>query len=357
MNYLIVTYDEYRNMPYIKNYVDQINTERDHYDIVLWNRSGQDKEPEYGIVFHAKAGASKLGKLLPFLRWRRFVCRLLKRGKYDRLIVITTLPAVLLADRLLKEYRFRFWLDVRDYTYEGFAFYKRLVGHLSKNAAGVSISSAAFQSFLPDDAKLYLTNNLTNAAFEKEHCSLDVDSTSIVIGYVGGIQYFEQNKELLRQLHGSRYLLKYVGKLHPGCDLREYCRNRGIDNVEFQPAFYNVEKPRIYEHIDIINSVYGADSPIVRLALPNKLYDCALFKIPILVSRGTYLAKLVDDYSLGLAVDLKTEKVDECLDRYLRAFDKDKFERGCRAFLKMAREEDIEYRAAVTRFCAGGADL
>lgn len=352
MRYLIVTYDDYFNIPYIRFYEDYLTKQNHAYDIVLWNRSQQQVSIPNAYVFDGRDRHSKLGKIVPFLKWRRFVLSLLNRQKYDRLIILTTMPAVLLADKLLGEYRNCFWLDIRDFTYENITFYKKLVGKLVHAAAAVSISSPAFRTFLPESDKIYLTHNISNQDAAEAHCSLDTDAKPVQIGFVGGIQFEQQNKLLLLQFANNPFFhLKYVGKSHLGCDLKTFCQKNGIQNTEFLPAFTNDEKPAIYQNIQLINCVYGNHNQVVRLLLPNRLYDCVLFKKPIIVSKGTYLEQVVTQYHLGLAVNVETENVVQAVTAYLESFDRNTFEAGCHQFLEKVEEEITGYHNALFSFC------
>lgn len=351
MRYLIITYDDYYNIPYIRFYEDHLKRIRAEYDIVLWNRSGRKTEMPNAFVFSAKNYRSRMLKILPFLRWRRFALRVLKEGNYDRLIVLTTMPGVLLADRLTGEYRKKFWFDIRDFTYENVPFYKKQVEKLAFAAEAVSISSPAFQSFLPDSGNIVLTHNISNQDAAEAHCTMDMQKRPLCIGYVGGVQFTEQNQLLLRRFaNNPDYCLKYVGETRPGCDLQPFCAENGIKNVEFHPAFTNDQKPGIYRGIQLINCVYGCDTPVSRLLLPNRLYDCVLFKKPILVSRGTYLEQVVTEYGLGLAVDARKDDVVKALDDYLSAFDRQKFEAGCALFLAHITKEIAQYERALSGF-------
>ena len=353
MRYLIVTYDDYFNIPYIKFYEDYLKKQNHSYDIVLWNRSRQEVEIPNAYVYKGKDRHSKAGKLIPFLGWRRFVLDILKKQRYDRLIILTTLPAVLLADKLLGEYKNRFWFDIRDFTYENVSFYKDLVAKLVHAAAAVSISSPAFRHFLPESDKIYLTHNISNQESAETHCNLDPNRNPITIGFVGGIQFFEQNKLLLQQFaNNPEFRLKYVGKPHLGCDLEPFCQRNNITNAEFHPAFTNDQKPAIYREIQLINCIYGNHNQVVRLLLPNRLYDCVLFKKPILVSKGTYLAEVVAQYNLGIAVDVEADDVVQAVRSYLENFDPNAFELGCRQFLERVEQEIAVYNQVLHTFCA-----
>jgi len=171
------------------------------------------------------------------------------------------------------------------------------------------------------------------------------------IGFVGGIRYFEINKRLIDDFSNSpRFNLYYVGRKHPGCDLQEYCTARGVHNVFFLPAYLNEEKANIYLNIDIINSVYGDNTAEVRTLLPHRLYDCAIYKKPIFVSKNTYLYKIVAQYNLGLAVDLKKENAKNIITAYLECFDEELFKKGCDEFLKHALPEKDNALKCVDKF-------
>ena len=93
---------------------------------------------------------------------------------------------------------------------------------------------------------------------------------------------------------------------------------------------------------------------MVRLLLPNRLYDCVLFKKPILVSRGTYLEDVVSKYHLGLAIDVENEDVVTAVEEYLKKFDSAQFDRGCQLFLEKVQEDIRQYENALYHFCAAG---
>ena len=353
MRYLLVSYDDYFNIPYIRYYEEMLLRQNIDYDIVLWNRSGLPVSLPNAYVFSAKDCRSKVGKIIPFLRWRRFVLELISKKQYDRLIILTTMPAILLSDLLLKRYSGKFWLDIRDFTYENVPFYKNMVWKLVQSAASVSISSPAFSIFLPNSENILLTHNISNTGWATEHCQQDMRQRPLCIGFVGGIQFEMQNRYLLRQFaNNQKYSFKYIGKVHPGCNLKRFCQENRIKNVQFLPAFSNDQKPEIYKSIDLINCVYGSDNQVSKLLLPNRLYDCVLFKKPIMVSKGTYLAEIVSKYSLGIAIDVERENVVEKLEEYLSNFSQQEFERGCRKFLSEIEKDMEKFAEALLRFCA-----
>jgi len=160
------------------------------------------------------------------------------------------------------------------------------------------------------------------------------------IGFVGGVRYFDINKKIISAFaNNPSFTLSYIGKQHPGCDLPSFCRAYNIKNVSFSRTFQNENKKDIYEGIDLINSIYGDNSIEVCSLLPARLYDAALYQIPILVSKNTYLQTIVEQYHLGLAIDMSTENAVEKLVCYINHFDEDIFYTGCEKFWDTSSKE------------------
>ncbi len=72
-------------------------------------------------------------------------------------------------------------------------------------------------------------------------------------------------------------------------------------------AFTDAEK--IYKSLDIIYLVYNTDQVSLnnKLALPNKLYECMYYKVPLICSKGTYLEEIVLQYDIGTSILYKEE--------------------------------------------------
>lgn len=345
MKIAIITYDEYINIPYIKKYEKLIKRYGIEYDIFLWDRrcTGQ-KGSDNMYIFSYKTEKSKFSKLLPFIKWRTFILRKLKVENYDKLIVLTTLPAILLIDELLFKYKDNYIFDFRDYTYEKYRLYRYLVDKIIKYSYLTSISSNAFMQFLKPSDKLLITHNITN---QDVNVILDnkkeFNNRPIVIGFVGGIRYCNENEILIDQFsNNSNYILKYIGKVHPGNNLELYCKKNNVSNVQFYPEYENEQKIEIYKSIDIINAVYGSETLEVQTALPNKLYDCLIFRKPMIVSKNTYLSQVVERYNLGICVDLKEDNIVRIIDNYIQNFNEDLFNNGCKTLLdKVLVEEHL----------------
>lgn len=351
----IITYDEYINIPFIMKYEDILKQKDIPYDVIFWDRRnnnlGQSYLQKNHYIFKSITKKSKISKIVPFLKWRNFVFKILKKNKYDKLIIITTIPGLLIQGYLINKYREKYLLDIRDFTYENFRFYKEMVMNLIKHSEITMISSEGFKNWLKISDKICLTHNISNIEKESKIENIDINKNNIVIGFVGGIRFYNENCKLINALKDKYNIqLLYVGKVHPGIYLENYCKLHNIGNVLFEPAYTNDEKPGIYEKIDIINAVYGANTQVVKTALPNKLYDCILFKKPIMVSKGTYLSEIVEKYHLGFSVDIDQNDIYDSLISYLDKFDSNKFLNGCKNYKEVVIKEEKYAKDRIENF-------
>lgn len=355
MRICIVTYDEYANIPYICKYETLLKKYNINYDIVLWNRTNQGNKKAKHVnniyEFSSETRKSKLSKVVPFIKWRRFLLKILRKNRYDKLIIVTTIPGVLISKYLFKNYRDKYLFDIRDYTYEGFNLYKNVVDKLVEYSSITSISSEGFMQWLKPNSKVVLNHNISNESTETSKiCSLK-NIKKLTIGFVGGIRYFNENIAIINSLkNNDKFVVSYIGKVHPGNDLQEYCSENNINNVLFGQRFKNEEKPIIYKNIDIINAVYGSNSLEVKTALPNKLYDCIIFKKPIIVSKGTYLEKIVKKYKLGFSVDIKKDNILDEINTYIDNFNENVFLEGCNKYLNKVMQEENNFINRVEEF-------
>lgn len=72
------------------------------------------------------------------------------------------MPGFLLHDILLSKYSNNYILDIRDYTYEKYGFYLRIIHKLINNSSFTAISSRGFKKFLGESDKLVVNHNISN---------------------------------------------------------------------------------------------------------------------------------------------------------------------------------------------------
>lgn len=343
MKVFLVGFSTRTFIPYIEKYENSLKKYNCSYDILFWDRSASYplKKEKNEYFFGHTVPESKALKFPAMLRFRKAMKQMIKQNNYTHVIMLTTLPAVLIYNTLVNQFKGKYILDIRDYSYEIIKPYKKIVDFLVTNSSFTTISSKGFLQFLSRNEKLVSVHNITNEEAASDCCP-ELKNLSVVrLGFVGGVRYFKENIALINQLkNDKRFQLFYIGKQNADCNLEAYCTQVEINNVHFTGAYVNTEKPQIYKNIDMINSIYGNFSLEVTTALPNRLYDCILFKKPILVSKGTYLGELVSEYNLGLAVDVSCDDISALIVNYIRNFNVVQFMANCNQFLQMVNEDE-----------------
>ena len=352
---LVINMFSKRESSYSLHYTRILESRGVPYDVVYFERYGYSYQPaenERIISRDCPTGGNKIKKLKPMLEYAAFIRSLLKRNEYGSAILLTTVPAVLAADILLKKYRDNFILDIRDYTHENNGLYYWIVNKLTDAAASVVLSSEGFKSFLPESEKYVVTHNIAvdyavtdrSPLERKEHYN---------IGFVGSIRYFEENSALIWQLRDqAKYSLHYFGTHAVDCDLEAFCRDEGIGSVTFHGRFENEQKAEIYKQIDFINSIYPSHGLETTTAVPNRFYDAAIYRCPIIVTRGTFLEKMVEKFHLGFAVDMSKDSIVDALEAYIQSFDRKAFIENCDAMLDMVRQDIETFHRAVDDFAS-----
>lgn len=340
--------------PYIKACED-LNVE---YDRFIWDRN-ENGEIEYighEIIYHGRAadvGVSQLKKIYPLYRCRLALKHVLREGNYTHLILVNTIAAVILFGFIRRYFKDRYIMDIRDYTYEKYFLYRRRVDQLIMDSSFSVISSRGFYRFLKDNDKIVIAHNISNQEDIVKESTLQKEKIN-TIGFVGRVRYEKENWRLIETFANDKsYRLLYAGGVMPGCNLEELCEQRKISNISFWGKFENREKRAIYEHIDIINSLYGNFSLEVTTAVPNRYYDAIIYKKPILASSGTYLGELVREKNLGIVVDIFHDDVKQSLKTYIEQFNKSCFEHNCNEELDRVLIEQNIYENKIRRFLTG----
>lgn len=354
MKVLIVDTVSYDRAPYLKYYIDACEEKKVDYDLFLWNRNQTGGLTKNGNIYTMNSicpfGGSKLKKIIPMLRYRNALMKVMKRNQYTHLVLINTLAPVMISNYVLKHYNQKYILDIRDYTYERIKKYKDIETKLIEHSYFTTISSRGFLHFITPSNKIIVNHNISNLDKIEDTVTLNKNE-KITIGFVGSVRYPEVNKALIKAVKdNSQYVLEYVGPEVDGCNLDEFCRKNNVKNVVFKGKFLNDQKPEIYKNIDMINSLYGDFSLEVTTAIPNRYYDALIFKKPIITSKKTYLGELVERKFVGISIDIEKEDFSSSLNDFLKKFDADTFIINCNRELQSIVKEQKQFQQHIASF-------
>ncbi len=163
-------------------------------------------------------------------------------------------------------------------------------------------ASGYYNAFVPAEKTFFFPNVPDPEALRNYRKK--APGTPFTVGFIGILLYKRPMKDLVYAAEESGVDLLIAGLENEPPEVEPLCRayERGDWVGRFNFAKQAAE---LYSRCDVIHCVYDTDVPNVRVLLPNKLYEAVLCELPILVAKGTYLAKVVDDWGVGLAVDDK----------------------------------------------------
>lgn len=340
-------------MPYMERYEKNFKENNIEYDIVTFDRDSTGKVEKQGntYLFKHVTGTNKLQLLLLSIKYRRLILKLLKKNKYDKLVVLTTMPGVLISNKLFKKYKNRYIFDYRDYTYEKIKIYRKVVDKIVKNSYCTLMSSKGYMKYFTNKEKIIITHNISNDEYREDKASDLKNKANLNIGFLGYVRYFDVNSRLINAFKNSdKFSFTYIGLPFQDCDLEGFCKENNISNVKFMGRYENSEKAKLYKDIDIINSIYSLDSQEVQPAIPNRLYDAALFKKPIITAKGTYLSEIVEEYGLGISIDVFKDDISKVIEDYVKEFKPEEFEQKCNKFLEEIYKDENKCNNYVKKF-------
>lgn len=292
--------------PYVRNYTRILDKENVNYDIISWNREGDDKPEgfQYNVVCkngHNSAGFSAYSKYIKFIK------STIKREKFDKIIVFGPQMACLLSTYLLTHFRGRYMIDYRDLSIEQRLGFKQIFSIMLKFSYANVISSPGFMRCLPK-RKYYLSHNFNEEFVVKAISQVD-DSTdfykrnSIDVLTIGAIRDFSSNIQIIKALADQDgFTVRFVGKIDLAPELQTYCEDNHIKNISFKGYYPKEEEPEYINTCTFMNIFY----PRVithDTALSNRFYNSLIYKKPMIVTKHTCQGDYAEKYQVGISVE------------------------------------------------------
>lgn len=330
--------------PYIHYYTNILEQKSIDYDLIAWNRSGNNLKHAKNLIMYEVVSPDTLKKskkVAGYIGFVRFVKKRLQAIEYDVVIIHTILPAVLLSRLLLKKYAGRYILDIRDRGSLLSLWKYRLKDLLSNSALNV-ISSPGFKRWLPK-GEFCLSHNIgLNGLEGKPIVGGIFFGEMITILSIGQIRFYEANKFVIDSLaNNKRYYMHYAGFGPDSERLKEYCTMNHIDNVYFSGRYLKQDEPQILANSDFINIVFP-NTIGALYAMPNRFYGAAIFRKPVIVSEGSIQAEYVRKYGMGIVVS-QTDNLRAKIESYIESFDANEFIKGCDDFLEEIKSDNLDF--------------
>lgn len=329
----IIGFAKIKYMPYLNFYLDCINrmNSNKYLDVFVieWDRENVNQtKQEYKIDGVSKVYSfqnfqldevRKISKVKNFFLYRKYTKSIIKKEKFDKLILLHTFPAVLLFDLLMTKYRERYIFDYRDFTYEKISLFKYIIGLIVKKSNMTFVSSDGFREYLPRLSKIYTSHNLDMETLKYKGIrkSINRKQDRLRISFWGLIRHEKINIKLISDLQNDpRFEIHYYGREQQTAkNLKEYCMHNGVKNVFFHGTYEPSQKVDFAKKTDIVHNLYDNETQM-NLAMGNKYYDAIVFSIPQLCLCHSYMGDRITDKDIGLSIPIDQNVGDKIYDYY-----------------------------------------
>ena len=322
--------------PYLRYYLNVFDKNDVDYDVCIWNRSNDIIEDKNYFVFNSKNTNNKnpLSKVKAFGDYRKFIIKILKDSQYDRIIVFTIQLAIYMSKILLRQYKGKYIVDIRDYSkILKIPFAYGVLSKILRNSALNCISSPGFKQWLPKDEDYIISHNININTLKCQSYIREQFANPLRILTIGSIRDAESNKFILSQLGDNRdFVLKFAGEGPALPLLKSFAESHRLHNVSFTGKYKKSDESNIVTKCDLIN-ILLPHNMVSDFLMSNRFYLSVMYRKPMIVNRGCYQAKIVSRYNLGVVLD-STRGVENQIRSYVENFNYELYNANCEAFIQ-----------------------
>lgn len=333
---LLILSDNLYLTPYYKIYSQILEKNKIEYDIIFWDKNNNEEIKLKNIYrFHYNSN-SKIKKIIGYIKYKKFIKSIINNNNYLLIIPLHSNVLFLIYNLLLKKFKGKYIIDIRDYSFEKYYFIRSIEKKLINNSIINVISSEGYKNFLPE-GEYNIIHNYSDQDFSK-YKQYDNPQKVVKISYIGLIRFMDQNKKIIDFFkNDNRFNLNFIGT--NSFQLKDYCKCNNIKNVQLIDTFDTSKTLDFYKNTDLIMNLYGNNTPLLDYALSNKLYFSASLYKPILVCENTFMSKISSYYKIGytLKMDNKTE-IDN-LYEYITKLNRSEYIENCNRFMNKVKIE------------------
>lgn len=333
-------------MPYAESYLSVLRGLGVAPLSVIWDRLGDEPVSSSSVIYKDGKTGTKRG-VFDYVGFSEFVRKTLRPHPNAKVIVFGIPTAFFIRRSLLTGYPSRYILDIRDYHKVGSVY--PLAGLIGASAMTV-ISSPGYREWLPSGFDFVVDHN-TQGAFFKEAAAKALPET-LRISYIGALRDFPEQKALIDVL-GNRddAILEYHGFGEINKRLQHHIIRQGVVNASITGRYSKGEERNLYANCDLVNVVISGTSKNSRTLLPNRLYQAVAHRKPVLTLGGTYLARVVETWGLGLVLRSLNDAANE-LRCFRLAHNPVTFERNCWNFAQYVMRDKAVFEEKLKCFAS-----
>lgn len=336
--------------PYVRIYTRILEKLQMAYDIISWNREGDDQPEGFQYNVQCSKGHSS-ASFFAYYGYIKYIKKTITTQHYDKLIVFGPQMTCMLSPFLLLKYRHKYIIDYRDLSIEQKPGFKQLFSLMLKFSDMNVISSPGFKRCLPD-RKYYISHNFNIGtvldAFNEQKNDEELPSGDIQLLTIGAIRDFSSNIEVVKALANRQgFKLRFVGKGTTAKLIKAYGEEHHINNIEFEGFYTKEDEPKYVKEATFLNIFYPR---IIThdTALSNRFYLSLIYKRPMIVTQETTQGEYVEKYGVGIAITGCNDLADR-MNRFLND-DYRQYTNRCNELLKTFIDEYYSFENAVISF-------
>ncbi|SFQ62570.1 hypothetical protein SAMN05421670_3066 [Psychrobacillus psychrotolerans] len=334
-------------MPYVKSYETILNSNNVDYDIISWDRF-HIEDPVNPLNYRdIKIGHQR--SYLDYLRYKKFIINKLNSKKYDKIIVFGIQISYFLKKYLLKYYKNKYILDIRDYN-KIINFFN--IKNIIENSNYTVLSSPGYFDWLPIGNKYLINHNtfIKNLNELKKNYN-NFGSNNINIACIGALRDYQINIDLIKKLkNNEKVSLSFHGEGDINKDIVKFIEKKAVNNVVVTGRYNQEEEASLYINSNLINTIIPNNHINSKTLLPNRLYNAVLFGRLLLTQEGTYLAEQIKEYNLGIVISKSLNEIFEEIDTYLKEYDDLKYEEGRTLFFENVIKDNNHFIEKLKEF-------
>lgn len=349
-----------RYAPYVQYYINAFRSTGTRAELISWDKRRIDEDVDFSFRFRTK-DSNRVAMFTGHLLFSAYAAWIVRRRRYERLVVFTVAPSIFMSSLLLKHYPHRYVLDIRDASPLVRACpvrFRRVVD----SAKLVVASSPRFESWIQRKALLCHNIDVETVRSHSEDPIRRPSGPPYRIACAGLMREADSNIEFIRHTCDSgMFLHTYIGPDNHGMDrIRAFAERNDIMNVRFLGAYRREEIVDLYQrNADFVNIV-RSNRVVNSDALPNRLYDAVAVAKPVIVlDHDTAVVQYVRDYELGIVLAPEDMSgTGDVIAKKLERFSYERYELGRRRFIDMVLSDQEAFQEALRRFASsteGGA--
>ncbi len=318
--------------PRVKKYLDYLDANNIEYQVIGWDRNGENLKYKNCIFFKKKSGYNVGGLKAAWNRilWMWFCLKHISKIKpafIHGCDLDSAFPATIY--KFLRNRKTKVLFDVFDWFSATLynqpkiitSAFKRMESFTSKHSDHIIICEKERLEQIPYDvsSKVDILPNIPMINDEKSFMyqdnSLIFHNDNLTLSYVGGLyneRFLDEILDIAEQGHINLLIAGYGdSRLEAKCKQLSALQNiRYFGGVGYEKGLH------ISYNSDIVYAMYCKSNQNHIYAAPNKYYEAMLLGKPIITTKGTIVGDKVNANNIGYAIDENSKELLQLL-KYL----------------------------------------